>query len=551
MSFAWRSWLLIDRTAWLVGVTAIVIYLPGLCWGLPHATSEIGKHGWDGDSVVGILTLAELHNLFIQARPDWYVAYPLFHYLVLGFCYVPYLTGLWLTGGLSAPSGEYPYGLADPVETLAVLALVGRLVTLFMACGIVVAAYLTARTLWDRTTGVLAAAAAMLTQPMFYYARTGNLDVPVLFWTAVGLYMAARILTSGFTTRRGAWLGVVVALAVATKDQAYGAWVFGLVALVILVSWRQRLSIGHCWPMLLSAAAVYGLASGLILSPKRFVAHVRFILDFNKAANVVVQFPDLLRPATFRGRALLLLENSEVLLEAVGPVLLVAALAGLWMTWRGTVFVRVLIAMAIGYAGLVLIPVQHVQYRYLMFPAYVVAFPAARALVLAFRGRTWTKAVAVAAAVTGFGHMAAKGVDLTYQMLFDARQEAGLWLAKQCSPGDQLTFFGSYNQLPALPRGVQAWQMPKDASIPGIWQQKRVRFVLVIPDFSSSPGMEWNRFIPEPVYKGLNDGSLGYEKVAHFRTPPLLGRPLKYLPFVNSSVQIYTPAGDSLTGRTY
>ena len=78
------------------------MYLPALWWGLPLATSGTVIHGWDVDGIAGISPLAEFHNLLVQPKSDWYVAYPLFHYLLLGLCYAPYLAWLWLTGGATA-----------------------------------------------------------------------------------------------------------------------------------------------------------------------------------------------------------------------------------------------------------------------------------------------------------------------------------------------------------------------------------------------------------------------------------------------------------------
>ena len=296
-----RARLKLDPVAWWLALGAIGVYAPGLWWGLPHATSELGKHGWDVDGIGGIATLSELHNLFIDAKPDWYVVYPPFHYLLLGCFYLPYLAWLWLTGDFANPSATYPWGFASPTTAVTVLAILARMVTLAMASGTVVAAYLTGRLVWDRITGVLAALAIMLAHPMFYYSRTSNLDVPVLFWLAIGFLIAARMLTGGATVRLGMALGAAIALAVATKDQAYGPWAAGSVMLLVLC-YRQAARQGLAWswrPWLAAAAAtgcVYAIAGGVVLSPFRFAAHVRFLADFTTAAPIALQLPEIMRP---------------------------------------------------------------------------------------------------------------------------------------------------------------------------------------------------------------------------------------------------------------
>ncbi|MEO8201608.1 MAG: glycosyltransferase family 39 protein, partial [Gemmatimonadota bacterium] len=223
-----------DRTAWILAGLAILLYAPGLFWGLPHATSEVTIRGWDVDSVAGIGPLSELHNLLVQPREGWYFAYPLFHYLILGLVYAPYMAFLWLTGGLTSPTAAYPYGFADPVTALAALAFLGRLVSVLMGMGTVVCTYLAARTIWDRTTAIIAAVAMMLCGPLVYYAHAGNLDVPVLFWLSVCVLSAAHIVKFGLTPKRAIGFGVLAAIAVATKDQAYGPLVPAVFFLIVM-----------------------------------------------------------------------------------------------------------------------------------------------------------------------------------------------------------------------------------------------------------------------------------------------------------------------------
>ena len=58
--------------------------------------------------------------------------YPLGHVLVLGVTYLPYMAWLVLSGGIEDPTSAYPYGMADPEGTLAMLALIGRSVSALM-----------------------------------------------------------------------------------------------------------------------------------------------------------------------------------------------------------------------------------------------------------------------------------------------------------------------------------------------------------------------------------------------------------------------------------
>jgi hypothetical protein len=545
-SMTWRAWrdrIRLDPAAWWLALAALVAYAPGVWWGLPHATSEAGKHGWDVDGIGGIVTLSELHNFFVEAKPDWYVVYPPFHYLLLGCIYLPYLAWLWLTGDFTNPSASYPWGFSNPVAVVAALSFVARLVTLAMAAGTVVATYLTGRLVWDRTTGILAALAVMLAHPMFYYSRTSNLDVPVLFWMALGFWIAAKMLRGGATIRLGIWLGAAIALAVATKDQAYGPWAAGSIMLLFLC-YRQAARQDRPWswrPWLVvpaSAACVYAVAGGVLLSPYRFAAHVRFLADFTDEAPIVQQLPEVLRPLTLEGVWILARENAAALVEAVGPVLPIMALVGFFVS-RKSAFIQVIAAAVLGYLILVLLPVRHVQYRYVMFLVYALAFPSARALVWCLDRPAPVRAIAAALFVAAGVHLGARGTDLTYQMIFDARRDAGAWLAAHAEPGTRLAYFGLLDQLPALPPGLVVMQTSADTSVEAQWVPNRPDLVLVSPDFSSSPGMTRSLLLPEEVYQRLQDGSIGYRQVARFMTEPLFGGPLTYFPYVNSPVEIY------------
>lgn len=112
--------LLRDRTAIQLALVALLLNLVGSWWGVPHMTNASAPpHGWEMDTTAGLGTLSELHNLFYP-KPDWYVAYPLLHYLAQGAAYAPYLLFLLLTGQVQNPTGTFPYGLQNPAVPVAV-----------------------------------------------------------------------------------------------------------------------------------------------------------------------------------------------------------------------------------------------------------------------------------------------------------------------------------------------------------------------------------------------------------------------------------------------
>ncbi len=547
-----------------LALAAFLLYLPGLWWGLPHPVSVENIHGWDMDSVAGMQTLSELHNLLVQPRPGWWVAYPPFHYLLLGAAYAPYLGWLFVTGAFSHPSSVFPYGFADPAGSIAMLALIGRTVSLFMGCGVVLAAYATARDLWDQRTAVLAAIALLLCSPMAYYSRTGNLDIPAMFWTSLAVWMIVRSLTAGLTLRRGLILGIVAALAVSTKDQSYGALLPGI-GVLFFVRRRQLKA------LIITGATgtlAYALGSGLLFWPSRFRAHLHFVTDFRHTFPNVVNL-GVMRAPTPAGYGQLGIDILVCLLEAIGPILLGFAVTQVvlcvrqWLRGTGdpgrnwaTVS---LLAMALGHVLLVMVPIRHMQYRYILFSAFIASLFAGRALARALSLPDWRRTAAFALGATGFMVNAALGADLTYQMLVDARQPAAEWFRQAARPGDKLAYFGDICQLFTLPDGAQAVAMPLETTqIYKALARGDFRFVMVAPDYTSRSmgayagllhrGLDHSRFLPAPILAGLRDGSLGYRRAAFFSASSLLGRPTPYMPWVNPPVEMFekcAASGDS------
>ena len=84
----------------------LALVLPIANWGIPHVNADLRAHAWGNDDQVPLAPLAELHNALVEARSDRNVAYPMFHYLLLGGAYAPYLAALKLGGDLERPSGD-------------------------------------------------------------------------------------------------------------------------------------------------------------------------------------------------------------------------------------------------------------------------------------------------------------------------------------------------------------------------------------------------------------------------------------------------------------
>ncbi|MFQ5698101.1 MAG: ArnT family glycosyltransferase, partial [Myxococcota bacterium] len=288
------------RAACALVAAALAMYAIGLGWGLPSGTGPERVTPWGHDDIMPLGPLSEAQELLRGGSLDRFLGYPLMQYgLVLG-AYSPYLAWVALGGGLATPVGHYPYGLSDPGQVLPTLTLLARSVTLAMAGGTVAAAYALGLWLFGRRTGLLSALFVMGLYPMFYYSRTGNLDVPYLCWGAWGLAFYGLIVRRGLTLRRGAALGVFAALAAGTKDQAAALFLL-LPALIVPLHLRRtrdlppgargrQRALALAVPVAAGTAA-YALASGLVVSPARWWAHVRYILGLGPHALTFPSYP--------------------------------------------------------------------------------------------------------------------------------------------------------------------------------------------------------------------------------------------------------------------
>ena len=543
-----RTWIARrDSLGFKLGLFSLVAYLPGFWWGLPHATHAATVRGWAIDSVAGISTLAELHNLFVHPAADWYTAYPVFHYLFLATLYAPYLLYLKLTGAFANPSADFPFGFADPDAVLRVLAGMGQMVSLLMAAATVWIAYHIAKALGSRPAGVLAALMVMLAGPMVYYSRTGNLDVPVQFWTAAGLLVGVCALQRGLSVRFGVLLGLLAAVSVATKDQAYGLWIPALLYLAFhhlrsaasgqtgFTRWKPVVALVG------SGAAGYAVLSGLVFWPSRFGQHLHYIRNFDQTFFNVLNPTSItvLHPPTLTGYLGLLGDLVAGLAEALGPVSLGLGVAGLVLLVRNSAGARFLGMALLGYVALTIIPVRHMQYRYTIFPAFVLAVFAGLIGAQLLAAVAVSRRVMVTALLAlAIGTESYRALDLTYQMVKDARYPASAWLQAQARPGDQIGFFGSFHQLPALPPWLEPVQLTGD-SVARVLGEEKPRYVYVAPDYFSDSLHQRSTFLPEDIYARLKNGTLGYRLAGQFETRPLRGSWLRQFPYVNPPVQVF------------
>ena len=566
------------RGAAAVGLLAFVLYLPGFWWGAPTATSDQFKRSWGIDDESPLGPLAEVHNI-LEPKPDRNLGYPLMWSFMVAGSYAPYLGWMWLRGDLESPSGDYPFGMADPVAGIKGLTYIAHFLTVLMGTGVAVFAFLAAFELWGRGTAWLTASLVATSYPMFYYARNSNVDVPMLFFVAGATWLLALCLERGLDWKRAAWLGLFVGAALATKESAAGS--FLVIPLAFLLpglagpspasgagsGTRPRSltlrSLRPHFAFAVAAVLALGLGSGLFVEPGRYIAHVQFItgrLETLSAEDSSLAFTFPYTLAGHLGYAGQILRLLADIMTWPGLLFSLAGLAGIcWRDRRGALIPL----MGVGSALFLFVVLRAAQLRYLLPAAFALYFAAAWLhRQLQARPQRWLGAASWVVISAVLALSATRGLTLTHEMVRDSRYGAGAWLAERTRPGDRIDFFGPASKLPPLipelraenPVPYEGFLRPladpeaAAASVLERWSSDPPRFIVLVPDLTSAPGKEYNFTCPERVCDALIAGDLGFRQVERFRTEPVfdwLPRPALDYPTVNPPIRIFEPVTEA------
>jgi hypothetical protein len=550
----------LGRSPVAVAVLAFVLLLPGVWWGLPHATAPERIRPWGVDDETPLGPLAEVHNIF-EPKADRNLGYPLMYSFMAAAASAPWLGWWYITGEWRSPSPAYPYGFRDPAHALARLGLMAHLVTMLMSIATIVACYDIGRVARGPAAGWISAGIAALAFPMAYYARTGNVDATMIAFTALAFAAFARCVILGITRRRALGLGAAIGFALATKEAALGAFLPLPFALLLL----RRKEIGElrswtAWSPLLAALLVaflaLGIGSGLFVDPGRYFAHLRFIsgrLDTLAAGGTEVVPTFGYNAAGHIAYARALLTDLAVALTWPGLIL---ACTGILACVIKRERLAWLAAPGVAYVLWIFLTLRAAQLRYMLPAASLLAPFVALAIHQAFATRRSLGRIATAAAALALGLLLLRSTDLTYQMVRDSRYAAARWLRDNTRPGDRIEHFGPAQKLPPLQAGVvNAFAAPyhgmyvapdvSDAAADRIlngWLERRPTFVVAIPDFTSEPGIPHSRSFPPQLYRAMLENRTPFRLVAFFQTPrlfPWLPTANLDYPTVNPPIRIF------------
>ncbi|MEW6747704.1 MAG: glycosyltransferase family 39 protein [Planctomycetota bacterium] len=463
----------------LLSVLAVTIplYAIGIDWGLPN------HYSYAPDAISPLRAIDAARSYFDSDR-RWADKYPPGHFYLTALVCKPFFSAVKTNPGGeefrqatnaviegSKRRGwarvenqvEYLKTFANFRPQMTVLILAGRLITLVMGVLAVVFLYLIGRALRGVIAGLSAALIAASYSPMVYHAHTMNVDVPYVFWLMVAFWSLVCALRSGRTL---AFIvtGAAGAMAVATKDQAYG--VLLAAPLLFLICWWRPASLGleasghRSFPVrgvalaLLSFVVVFVVANNLLFNWEGFRDHLHYI----RTEGVE---PFRQQDATPKGHVFLLLQAAGLVFTTmpwlgvphIGAVpLAVGAAIGLVRRPAPTVFA--LLPALTFYCSFIAV-IGYCYSRFLIPVIFFLALPAGY-LIQDFtairRARGWLGA---AAGILVVVPLIASGATILRAFLDDPRERATAWLAEHLEPGDKVLIYADYLfTAPRLPDGT-------------------------------------------------------------------------------------------------
>jgi len=256
---------------WIL-LLAAVLRAPGIGWGLP------ASDGWDDDGVAPRNFLVGLAQTYM---PGSYFTYPPLHMILLALLAMPGLVVALMKAHALTRTDVIAEFIQVPIMTY--FALVARVVSVAMSLGTIVIIARMTELAAGKRAAMFAALACALNASFTYYGVVTNLDGPSIFWCSLSLYFWMRLI-SACEPRHIRWAALFAAAAVATKDQAYAAFLLSVP--VALAAWfavdalprqkaREILVPLFAW----SAIAVVALLAvdGAITNPSGFAGRIGFL----------------------------------------------------------------------------------------------------------------------------------------------------------------------------------------------------------------------------------------------------------------------------------
>lgn len=444
--------------SWVLAAV-LVLHVVGIGWGLP------ASDGWDND---GVAPRDFLAGLVQTVSPGRFYTYPPVHLVLLALVTAPVTLVALAHAPSLAPADVVTEILRVPYMTT--IAYGARLVSLAMSLGIVWAVAKMAEELRGRKAGWCAAAFVGVNVSFTYYAHTTNLDVPYLFWGCLALLALVRAVVRHEPRRLRRW-GLFAALAVGTKDQAYGLFLLSVPAGLGLWLWLDPWARSSARRVLREAGLAVGIGTGLLLvvdgplyNPGGFRARVSFLLG--PASQAYAQYTN-----DWSGRWEVVRDLFRHFDHYYPPAFAVLVLVGLVLLVRGDrrdparlvaglLPLLVIVSFTVAFNCLA----RRTEHRFALPQAVLAGVYGGVAVeAFVFRPRLplarWLARLSVAAA---FAVALFAAADVDANLLLDPRYDAEAWLGTHVRPGETIETYGLNVYMPRFPPGAHVVRVGPD-----------------------------------------------------------------------------------------
>jgi hypothetical protein len=472
---------LASRATSLVVAALSVLFAIGLDWGLPGP-------GWALDEMGADAVLAGWGQGFANG---WSDQYPPLHYYILMLVYAPVL--VLERVGLFAAS--WP-----AVKFLLLLS--SRQVGLVMAIGAMALMGVCGDRMLGRRHGWIVALCAGLFLPFVFYAKTANLEAPYLFWTALALVFMVE---AGSTGRLRSWIGAgaSAALAVATKDHAYGLFVLPFLAL----AWthvRARRPVGRVLSGVAAGIVAFALAHNVVFNPRGFEGHVAMVTG-------PASQPFRMFDYSAAGQLGLVVMSAQALFWMVGAAGVIALACGaVAMSSRAATLPLWLLLAPLSCYLTFLVPVGYVYDRFLL-PVTLACSPIAAVGIRRLLDGWPIRGVGRACGVGLLMVLAWRAASVDALMLRDSRYGAEAWLQTHVPPGSVIATPSRSVYLPRIAGDYRHLDETVEATLELGPDVIVVNVELLRRDPPGSPSRLW--------LKWLETGVGPYEQVFRYKAP--------------------------------
>ena len=389
-----------------------------------------------------------------------------------------------------------------------------RAVSVLMALGTLVGAYLCGVEMIGARRAVCAPLVLLLTPLFVYYGKMANLDMPALCWFAWAMVAFLRIQRGG-QLRDYVWLGIAAAGSVATKDQAYANLALVAAAAVAVNAQQQR---GSAWWVKLgraladrrvwAAAAAAALATlvlhNMVFNAAGFVSHIRLLSTLGDLAIV---------PRTAGGYLELTGLSLALLRWSLGWPLFALSAAGVAgaivrrerRRWLWLLVVPLSFHLCFTWVTL------YVNDRYLFGGVFVLSLFAGAACADALGAVRWRRASTFAAAAA-FTYALLYASSINVMMSLDARRAVKAWVAGSTDAQSVVGLIGR-SYMPRIDPPARVITVEPDVEA-----VRQAPPDLLILNARFARRFEQAR-APEgrALLRALEDGSLGYDEAFRYR----------------------------------